>query len=105
MSAHTPTPWRLSPRVNDERVSCNFDSVHGDGHNICNVVPEGDAAFIVRACNSHAQLVEALIRARRQVELRIEDLRAAGGQPWLSSGLEKKLAQIDAALAAAKVTP
>lgn len=59
---HTPTPWHVSPLDSSRYMVC-----HDDGFVIATVSPEGNrtlanAAFIVRACNSHAQLVAALER-------------------------------------------
>ncbi len=49
---HTPTPWQLSKRGEIERASTGTPvGVDTDGKN---------AAFIVRACNAHEALVEAL---------------------------------------------
>lgn len=60
-AAHTPTPWRL-----DRSGSYAHKDVVTDTDLICRAFSDqginGDAnaAFIVRACNSHAALVEAL---------------------------------------------
>ncbi len=67
MSQHTPTPWKAqqglsstSPRLEIVRadLSAFVAQVHRthDG----NKEAEANAAFIVRACNSHDALVEAL---------------------------------------------
>lgn len=69
MAMHTPTPWQLSPddktciwghRVNDATgitASYFFTLAETMGYK---TEREANAAFIVRACNSHAQLVDAL---------------------------------------------
>jgi len=63
-NAHTPTPWAS----NGNRVE-NRDE-HGivnDGWIICDCDgpdAEVNAEFIVRACNAHADLVEALVMVR-----------------------------------------
>ena len=64
MSKHTPVPWRAVPT-----------SVKGSGTSLMDVVSDGaefspshvaseilpeDAEFIVRACNAHDELLEAL---------------------------------------------
>lgn len=60
-AAHTPTPWHVI-----EEDNCTFSIMHtGSGQWIATVhggreYDEQDAAFIVRACNSHAALVGAL---------------------------------------------
>ena len=67
MTAHTPTPWKVSdyrpyeiiPRSQDE-------STYEQGDNGFPVVcyptynAKANAEFIVRACNAHVQLVETL---------------------------------------------
>jgi hypothetical protein len=59
---HTPTPWR---RDNQDFNSHSSIGILSDDGPIANVIPlayqhEANAAFIVRAVNSHARLVEAL---------------------------------------------
>ncbi len=56
--SHTPLPWRIEPGT-------VFDYEHpevlsSDGKRIAAVLWDKDAAFIVKACNSHEALVEAL---------------------------------------------
>jgi hypothetical protein len=73
-SQHTPTPWKLGAswangRIigpNDQSVvDLEDDDACGDPE-CCGaptyrvVLSEADAAFIVRACNSHAALVAAI---------------------------------------------
>jgi len=65
-SAHTPGPWVIdkygSVTHGRECVSANGFSMvmsPGDGQNEA----KANAAFIVRACNSHYQLVESLREA------------------------------------------
>ena len=54
MSQHTPTPWNV---VTHNGVSL----IDGDADRIgVNVEAPANAAFIVRACNSHDALVKAL---------------------------------------------
>ena len=59
-TTHTPTPWGIS------KISNNYDEymIYGDtastvrGCNICNTVYGGaNAAFIVKACNMHDNLL------------------------------------------------
>lgn len=54
---HTPTPWRVSDGI-DRRI------VASDGMPVAKPIAmnvEHNAAFIVRAVNNHAKLLEALI--------------------------------------------
>jgi hypothetical protein len=67
-TAHTPTPWQYDEDA--LHVFVNGSGVEGDGAVICEVWPgfgsgeskerEANAAFIVRACNAHDDLVAAL---------------------------------------------
>lgn len=71
-AAHTPTPWQ---QLNDNRIYVSYPScIQKDHCSLIATVPDthiGDrnAAFIVRACNSHAQLVAALEEIVRQTNL------------------------------------
>lgn len=68
MAAHTPTPWRAVPCTTREGFTIAQAPVNARGEQnvaiAANIAQLGnnsaDAAFIVRACNSHAQLVAAL---------------------------------------------
>lgn len=65
---HTPTPWSVSGNMiwdanNYHVASCNVNN---------------DAAFIVRACNAHDELVAACEEAIKAIELRISMQGAAG---------------------------
>lgn len=86
---HTPTPWETS--VNGYM---QFDVCEANGGNMIADLSEcenqiANAAFIVRACNSHAELVAALVTARHA-------LHAKGGP----TAVERDMAiyDIDAAL-------
>ena len=63
-AAHTPTPWYFDElRGNDGMgyVCGPADEVithHGD-HSLSQGINQANAAFIVRACNAHEELVEA----------------------------------------------
>ena len=69
--AHTPTPWRLGTRgcktadnwFPIERLSDNSAPIiaWGLAGSSPRVPAEANAAFIVRACNSHEKLRQALI--------------------------------------------
>lgn len=69
---HTPTPWIVSSPDAGETITILHDQGDGYGVAVCsmdttNNRDEQNAAFIVRACNSHAALVEALTHARALV--------------------------------------
>jgi hypothetical protein len=59
---HTPTPWILSGNMG-AIYSMSPEASHGGvADRVCRCGPEGlaNAAFIVRACNCHEELLEAL---------------------------------------------
>lgn len=76
---HTPTPWLLSHDTNDirdrnDRMIVNGQSIHGhaikDGAYSSGAVlyakddgGNANAAFIIRACNSHDDLLNAAVNA------------------------------------------
>lgn len=68
---HTPTPWTVGP-ANQKAHEDSHAGIHGaDGFIVAEVqadveeLPAGaNAAFIVKACNSHDALVEALKELR-----------------------------------------
>ena len=74
MSEHTPTPWKLKHKIDPTAVSgitksAGFDAVIANcgGWSSNTADPDkqrneqvANAAFIVRACNAHEALVEAL---------------------------------------------
>ena len=58
---HTPTPWVIGPNnldIRDGKHEDNIVSLKYQDHVSCEQ-QEANAAFIVRACNSHDALVEA----------------------------------------------
>ena len=64
---HTPGPWvaelsTVYPKMQDWEAQDNADP-------ICSVINRADAAFIVRACNSHEILVRALRDICRHQEI------------------------------------
>lgn len=78
-----------------------------DDCEIADCARSSHAAFIVRACNSHADLVEALMLAERRLSLTndiIEGGRADGGTVSVLTTTQNKeaLASVRAVLAAAK---
>jgi hypothetical protein len=61
MSTHTPTPWRLLDNTGGQRSLVHIECEETLAP-VCSIPKKriADAAFIVRAVNSHAQLLEAL---------------------------------------------
>jgi len=58
---HTPTPWQVRVTSGRYGPKNGMGQIHnGDASNPIGNVPLPDAAFIVRACNSHDALVAAL---------------------------------------------
>ena len=53
---HTPTPWKVTPF----HSGVFYVDQQSNNSAIAAVDGEQDAAFIVRACNSHDELVKAL---------------------------------------------
>lgn len=70
MSTHTPGPWTT-------RKDGTIESK--DGETVASFVDQpGDAAFIVRACNSHEAMLEALKAACQDIRLAAEIHKAKG---------------------------
>ena len=73
MTEHTPTPWRLAEqtqRAEDQVCTHKIRTLDGDDYYsglVAEADLESDAAFIVRACNAHDALVEALTDARKRL--------------------------------------
>lgn len=69
-AAHTPTPWEVTPTLGKLAITrphttagIAFDSIcHMDSSD--DIDPEANAAFIVKAVNSHEELLKALKKAR-----------------------------------------
>jgi hypothetical protein len=57
---HTPTPWKFSPWHIEEGPPAVLAPA---GHIVCTTAGDDDAAFIVKACNMHDELLRALIGA------------------------------------------
>ena len=101
---HTKTPWRVgSPNrmgsvVADEpvpEIGGSEDVAYYGGHLIAESIAPRNAAFIVRACNSHEPLVAAL---------KVADKFLSGFEgDELQDGIDSKITQIRRALAAAGV--
>jgi len=80
-SKHTPTPWQVlpDPRGRLVHVETSPDNPHGAGLPVCSIPTrrEGDADFIVAACNARDDLLEA---CRWLVNVAHDEGRA-GGRP------------------------
>jgi len=90
MSEHTPTPWRVEDGTDLIWGACNPDdrSSYGMGYSIVEGKAPGwkpykpsmeereaNAAFIVKAVNSHDALVEAIKHAKARFECLAEDFQ------------------------------
>ncbi len=98
MSKHTETPWRSYSGNGWHEIHIVTAPV-GARHHIVATLPstyvthsqwQANAEFIVRACNTHQQLVDALKMAKGI---------------FADAGYDEALAQVCAALEAAGVTP
>lgn len=94
---HTPTPWQVIPRETTPEC-CDFTLTVYDLHSIVSdsfpaeSVSKPDAEFIVRAVNSHADLLAALERAAQDLE----------GSAWKSHANAETLEIVRQAIARAK---
>ena len=73
MTKHTPTPWKTEQWVEDVNGLRNDWAIWTDTKGINAELASGiyepaNAAFIIKACNAHRKLVEALEIALRYVE-------------------------------------
>lgn len=60
MGEHTPTPWQIYDAADPHHIMIKgFYPVLGGAH-VADVLFPENAAFIVKACNSHDTLVKAL---------------------------------------------
>lgn len=109
MSKHTPTPWEIvwerdtdhNPPKRAESVGpVEADHNHWSGWTVCD---EADAEFIVRACNSHDDLLAVLERVAELIDCR----EHAFGRPEIEEAsylksLHDSLPQAHAAIDKAK---
>lgn len=105
MVEHTPGPWTVAKR-NSKLVSLiSANSEGGDANGGVYVAktqgPDSDAnaAFIIRACNSHYDLIEALREARAALHQHYVDW---DGEPEDAVPLQDARAKCDAAIAKAR---
>jgi hypothetical protein len=111
-TAHTPTPWvwiekpTTAGTVFKVGSQAMVDGTHGciclyDDHTSLNPHPRGtqaaNAALIVRACNSHEQLVAALQVTTNDLAVQIE---SEGKDPAADSRIKRARAALAAAEAA-----
>jgi hypothetical protein len=89
---HTPTPWKaerwLIMDMSNRRIAEASIGITGE-------IDLANAAFIVRACNSHDELIEVLKDAILEIEYLHDKFKTTG------SG-NATLAKIDAAIAKAE---
>ena len=94
---HTPTPWNVAKaRVLQGREHWTIETKNGRNTPVSAILKEEDAAFIVRAVNSHEELLEALIAALPYVETALED------QGYKPGVVDRMTRQIRAAIAKAE---
>jgi hypothetical protein len=102
---HTPTPWRVidnepgngygSMDIAPLLIEGEFFAVAAIIGDVARIDPQANAAYIVRACNSHAALVEALKACAGVLS----------GEGMSKSSLVDALEKTRAALALAGETP
>ena len=68
MDAHTKLPWKVI-KCEQKEYRCIAFSAKRDEPYTTSPLEPADAEFIVRACNSHYELLAACQRLLRQVEL------------------------------------
>lgn len=83
MTKHTPTPWNVNGGMRP-----GIKTVYADSGSICEMTnsqahsdaeQEANAAFIVRACNNHDELVSALENLQKVF---VERAEHANGKTW-----------------------
>lgn len=118
--AHTPLPWRVCPsfpadiQADGTEIASCFEEKHiGQTWTIEGPITvsygehKANAAFIVRACNSHYQLVEALENANTLLTKAFGDIVAywimanKRPDPSATAGYVEAINAIDAALSQA----
>lgn len=88
---HTPTPWNVNQgRITADGVTVATSYAPSNATVNSIALRDANAAFIVRACNAHDELVEILERARGVVQM-VDD--AEGGQIDLLSAIDARLAK------------
>lgn len=80
--SHTPAPWKVGPTgdtVDDANGLELLRMYESDGREEPTALPyRANAAFIVRACNSHEELLVALKWAERQLRALVTEDDGAG---------------------------
>jgi hypothetical protein len=59
-TAHTPTPWKVIKGDREHAFNIVHDSKNGGTAVVRDVLKEANAVFIVRAVNSHDNLINAI---------------------------------------------
>jgi len=73
---HTPIPWRIERQSNGLHAVCaDLAKRHGGStpFSLATDIRVANAEFIVRACNSHADLLEALRRLEAAGPCELDD--------------------------------
>lgn len=91
MNKHTPIPWHWSRHQQDrwiydhnhQQTICKMVSLHD---NKSQAESQADMEFIVRACNNHERLVEALKHLRDEAASRFDGIETT---PSEDKALEK----------------
>jgi len=60
MSNHTPTPWKIAAVKRTRKGECDVVSMESEYTNIASVYHSENAEFLVRACNTFDEMLEAL---------------------------------------------
>jgi hypothetical protein len=123
MSGHTATPWEVETPMGDETpwiveagleayqwrciaMTCTESS--DEGHDAITIEEAvANAAFIVTACNSHAELVKALEECRNRLKMDLDEIKHLRKKHGDFSNMDRgadeadkrAIAQADAALA------
>ncbi|MGV1682882.1 hypothetical protein [Sphingopyxis sp. NJF-3] len=107
---HTPGPWHVDPKAAEDSFFEDVNILRHDGlavavcvqnDDIVPPAPEANAAFIVRAVNSHYELLEALKACRLELDHCQRQLAAHGQTGAPNDSVSRALAGSAAALSRA----
>ncbi len=108
MTKHTPLPWTIDP-TGDIGAWHIGSREYGPVVDLCDPMKgdqEANARFIVRACNSYEELVEAAKRALEAMESawhELENGKATIGSQFIKrEDMEARMGIVQAAIAKAK---
>lgn len=93
VAPHTPTPWIAKPHKGDIKLMATIGGA--DGIQIAYTTPE-NAAFIVRACNSYEELLEALKEIQKLTSQRIQGIPLARMRHRVSDIANEAIARAEA---------